>query len=559
MRAGPRVWATRSVALVALVALVGAACTSSHPKQAASPTIAQGGILRIGTAEGIDSLNPFVGLAQDAFNTWEQIYPQPIQYDTRTLQFEPDFATNWTTSPDGLTWTFHTRSNARWSDGQPLTAADAAWTYNTIIRFANTSTGAAAGAVQFMTGASAPTPTTLILHYTKPVANVLSNLQNTPILPEHVWKTYATGNGAGLKTFQNTPTPGHPVVSGGPFMCVKFVHGEIALFQRNPHYYGPRPRIDGFGLQAFTNEDALIAALKTGQLDAVENLPVTAVATVRAAGFHVYTGPSLVSRELIFNSNPKKTTHRELLNPLVREAFEYATDRNQIIKTAWLGYGQPGTTLVPPATGKWHDPNIHPLPFDLAKANQLLNQAGYAMGPNGVRIADGHPMSYSVIFPTDQNGPPDRAFQIMQSDYAKVGVQLTQRTVDPSTAFSLMTAPNNKYLTYDLAMWWWIPVMDPGFILGVTTCSQYGSWSDSGYCNAAYDKLYSTFNTLGPAKRLQVAYELQQMIYDARCYIVLNYNDVIDAWSNKWTGFVESPQGFFTQLSKQTLTEVHRV
>jgi peptide/nickel transport system substrate-binding protein len=549
-----RRWILGSV-LVALVALVAAACSSSHT----TGTIKQGGTLRIGTTEGIDTLNPFVGFSQDDFNAWEQIYPQPVQYNTRTLAFEPDFATSWTTSPDGLTWTFHTQPNAKWSDGQPLTAADAVWTYTTILKFADTSTGSAAGSLQFLTSATAPTPTTLILHYSQPVANVLANLQNTPILPEHVWKKYATGNGAAMKTYANAPTPGHPLVSGGPFICTKFAKGQVALFSRNPNYYGPRPHIDGFGLQAFSNPDAMISALKNKQLDAVENVPVTTVNTVKAAGFHVYTGPSLVSRELIFNSNPKKTTHRELLNPLVREALEYATDRAQIIKTAWLGYGQPGTTLVPPATGKWHDPNIQPLPFDLAKANELLDQAGYRMGPGGVRIADGHPMNYSVIFPTDQNGPSDRAFQIIQADYAKVGVKLTQKTVDPSTAFSLMTAPNNKYLTYDLAMWWWIPVMDPGFILSVTTCDQYGDWSDSGYCNPTYDKLYATFNTLPPAQRLVAAYKLQQMIYDARVYIVFNYNDQIDAWSNSWVGFVESPQGFFTQLSKQTLTQVHQV
>lgn len=554
-----RPWSVRVLVLFAAVSVSMAACTSSPSPTQTAGTVKQGGTLRIGTAEGIDTLNPFVGISQDDFNTWEQIYPQPIQYDTRTLKFEPDFASSWTTSSDGLTWTFNTRPNAKWSDGQPLTAADAAWTYNTIIKFQNSSTGGAAGAVEFMSEATAPTPNTLVLHYTRAVSNVLSNLQNTPILPQHIWEKYATGNGAAMKTYPNAPTPGHPLVSGGPFVCVKFVKGAVALFQRNPSFYGPKPHIDGFGLQVFSNSDAMISALKAGQLDAIENVPVTGVATVKAAGFHVYTGPSLVSRELIFNSNPKKVTHRELLNPLVREALEYATDRAQIIKTAWLGYGQPGTTLVPPATGAWHDPNIHPLPFDLAQANQLLDQAGYPMGPNGVRIANGHPMSYSVIFPTDQNGPPDRAFQIIQTDYAKVGVQLTQRKLDPDAAFAMMTAPNNKYLTYDLAMWWWIPVIDPGFILSVTTCDQYGDWSDSAYCNATYDKLYSTFNTLPPTQRLQAAYQLQQMIYDARAYIVFNYNDQIDSWSNKWVGFVESPQGFFNQLSKQTLTQVHQV
>ncbi len=114
--------------------------------------------------------------------------------------------------------------------------------------------------------------------------------------------------------------------------------------------------------------------------------------------------------------------------------------------------------MVPPATGKWHDP-IQPLPFDLAKANQLLDQAGYKMGPGGVRTANGHPMKYQVDFSSDQNGPGDRLFQIIQADYKKIGVQLTQRVLDPSAEFNAITA--NKYRNYNLAMWYWVPIADP--------------------------------------------------------------------------------------------------
>jgi peptide/nickel transport system substrate-binding protein len=115
-------------------------------------------------------------------------------------------------------------------------------------------------------------------------------------------------------------------------------------------------------------------------------------------------GPSATWRDFTINGNPRKVTHRELLNPLVREAFEYAIDRQAIVKTAWLGYGSPGSVMVSPGDGHWHDPHVHPLPFNLAKASQLLDRAGCKMGPNGIRIANGHPMSYTLDFSTDQNG-----------------------------------------------------------------------------------------------------------------------------------------------------------
>lgn len=533
-----------------VVALAAAACTSHSEAE-----VKQGGVLRIGTNQGIDSLNPFVGINQDSFNGWEQIYPQLDQFNPETLAPEPDFADSWEQSPDSLTWTFHTVANAKWSDGQPLTANDAAWTFNTVIKFKDGPTAAMAGAVNNMATVTASDATTLVITYEQPVANVLSNVQQISILPEHVWGQYATGNGQGMGTYPNTPTSDQPLVSGGPFMVTKWEKNQITLFQANPNWYGPKPHIEGFGLQVFSNDDAMVQALKTGQIDVIESVPVTAVDTVKAAGFQVYVGPSMWWRDFAINPNPQKTTHRELLNPLVREAFEYAIDRDEIVKTAWLGYAEPGSTMVPPASGKWHNP-IQPLPFDLTKANQLLDQAGYKMDPNGVRIADGHPMSYQVIFSTDQSGPGDRVFQIIQADFKKIGVQLSQRVLDPSATFDAITA--NDYRDYDLAMWYWVPIVDPDFILSVYTCDQYNAWNDSGYCDSTYDRLYKEQAvTIDPQKRLQIVYQMQQMIYDSRSEIVLVYNDTIDAWSTTWTGFVESPQGLFTQLSKKSLESVH--
>jgi peptide/nickel transport system substrate-binding protein len=98
-------------------------------------------------------------------------------------------------------------------------------------------------------------------------------------------------------------------------------------------------------------------------------------------------------------------------------------------------------------------------------------------------------MSYDVITPNDLTGV-DRTFQIIQADFQKIGVQLKQRSLDSSAAFDVITAPNGKYLNFDLAMWDWVPLIDPDFMLSVVTCDQYNGWSDSGYCNKGYDAMY---------------------------------------------------------------------
>ena len=546
---------------IAAAAALLTACTSAQGgAPSAGGSVASGGTLRVGSTGKIDSMNPFVTLEQLPLDLFPNIYPLLIQYDTG-LDFVPSFATTWSQSPDGLTWTFHTRSGAAWSDGRPLTAADAAWTLNTIVRFRNGPSANYGGTVAHMTSASAPDATTLVVRYQQPVANVLSQLEQIPILPEHVWAAFARGNGRALKTYTNVPSAGKPAVYGGPFVLTRYEQDRVALFQRNPHWSGPSPHIDGFGIEYFSDDDAMVTALEHGQIDAIgePGLAPTDVSPLQRAKLHVYEGPSIGFTDLIINTNQHKTAHRELLNPLVREALEYATDRDQIIRTAFLGYAQPGSTIVPPATGAWHDPAARPLPFDLAKANQLLDEAGYAKGAGGIRVADGHPMSYAVIFATDESGPGDRAFQILQNDYRQIGVQITQRVLDPDAAFNALSAPDGKYQNFDLGMWDWNTLIDPDFILMVMTCSQYGDWSDSGYCSSAYDRLYQQQGTtIDPAVRRRIVYQMQDKVYRDRPYIVLVYKDCLEAWNPGWTGFVESPEGFLNQFWDTTLLQVHR-
>ena len=556
LRAGHiRIAVAAPLVVVAAVAL--ASCGGSGTGSGSA-----GGVLHIGTTYPIDSMNPFVAQSDYSYAVYEYIYPQLVQYNS-TLGIAPDFARNWSTSADGRTWTFHTVPHARWSDGKPLTAADVAWTINEVMKYKNGPAGQWAGLLEHMIGASAPNPTTLVIRYSTAVANVLEQMQSMSVLPKQVWAPYFTGNGAKIKTFPNVPPAnGKPMVSGGAFELVRYKANQYALFKRNPDWWGPKPKIEGFGLQFFSNADAMVQALKDGQVDFIgEYTPPTAVTALKKAGFVVTTTPSISMKTFIINTNPHKSTHRELLDPRVREAIEYATDRSQIIKTAWLGLAQPGSTIIAPADGSWHDANVKVLPFDLAKANHLLDAAGDKMGPNGVRIAGGHPMSYKVVFPPDERGTGDRTFQIMQSDLQKIGISITQQNMDDSATFNAISAPNSKYQTFDMAMWDWVPPVDPDFMLSVLTCAQLGNNSDSGYCNPAYDRMYARQSTLiSTSARRALIWQMQQFIYAAKPYIILDYPDIIEAHSVKWAGFTVSPvMGSVNSLSTQTLLRVHHV
>lgn len=541
------------VTAAVVVALSG--CTSSNGGSGGGTQ--EGGVLRIGISAAIDSLNPFVSQSDYSSIAYQYVYPHLVDYDAN-LNFVPSFATKWETSADGKTWTWHTVSGAKWSDGKPLTAKDAAFTLNMMMKYQNGPTALLASLVSHMTKAVATDDNTLVVTYSAPVANVLAQMQSVNIYPEQVWGPLATGNGKAITTFQNAP----PMVSGGPFMMTSYTQNQIALFTRNPNWWGTKkPHIDGFGFQMFANEDAMVTALKTNQVDMIgESTPPTAVDTLKGAGMDVLTAPSLTTMTFIINTNPKKKQHLELLNPKVREALEYAIDRQTIVNTAWLGHAQPGSTLLTPASG-WQNTSIQALPYSPSKANALLDALGYAKGSDGVRVANGQPMSYNVVFPTEINGPGDRTFQIIQSDFKDIGIVIKQQKMDSDAAFTAIQGSDGKYEDYDLAMWDWVLPPDPDTQLNAMTCSQWGNLSDSGYCNPAYDAMYLKQGVLTNLdQRHAMVNQMQQVIFNDRPYIILDYPNVIEAHTPKWTGFTMSPLvGSVNNLSTQTLLEVHRV
>lgn len=534
--------------LAAALAAYAATATGSS----SGPAAKTGGTFRLGTSSRIDSLNPYVAFNQDAYSMFEYVYPFLIQYDKANKKFVADFATSWKASKGGKTWTFKVRKGAKWTDGKPLTAKDAAWTINTDIKYAAGGAANAAGLIAHIKNAKAPDATRLVVNYVKAPGNVLGQFQQFAILPQHIWSKHTGHKGNDLKTFSN-----NPLVGGGPFTLSKFKKDDIALFQRNGSFYGEKALADGFGLRMFSNEDALVSALKAHEIDAIESVPGTAIKTLKS-GFNVRSTRGVDQTDFIINSNPKKKPHRELLNLKVKAAMAHAIDRKQIIRVVFLGYAKPASSIIPTATGAWYNPGVKPESFNLALANKILDRAGFKKGSGGIRVANGHKMSYEVITPTDVPSV-NRTFQILQPDFKKIGIQLKQKALDSTAAFDAITAPNGKYQNFDLAMWDWVALIDPDFMLSVVTCAQYGGWSDSGFCDKRYDSMYSQQQlTPNQAKRKAVVWKMQRYLQAKRPYIWLAQEDAVWAVSKSWGGLVASPQGPFNSINKLSLSRVHR-
>lgn len=520
--------------LAGVVALVAAGCGGDGDDGAGAGSVER---FRVGSTAKVDSLNPFAAISALSDGVGNLIYPALVQYDEGVREIVPDFASEWEIGDGGRQITL-TTADAQWSDGEPLNAEDAAWSINLIIEHQEGPTAAHAGFVQGIESAEATDATTLVVRYEKPVAGALARLQRIKILPEQEWGEHAAGDGSGLTRFAPAP----PLVAGGPFTVERYAPEGVTLLTRNDEYYGEAPAVATVGFQPFGSPDALIAALQNGEIDAIDQLPAN-VSLDR-----LESSSAVVGREngpgidwLIFNSNPDKPRHRELLDPRVRQAISQAIDRDEIVEVAWRGNAEPALAILP-TSNDFHNDALQPPAFDPQAANRALDGLGYRRGPDGVRVADGERMSYEVPSADTTNS---RTFEIVRNNLAKIGVEVEQRILDFPAMSEAISAPDGEHTEFDIAFWGFNASPEPSSIVSLPTCAARAAFNEPYYCNRRYDALFERqARTIDDKKRAELLHEMQAILARDLPYIPLNYTNFVSAHAEGWENLEMSSYGF---------------
>jgi peptide/nickel transport system substrate-binding protein len=338
--------------LAAMVTVLASPAGPS-PARAADPVT-----FTVALTGDVDSLSPFLGVEANSYEMWALMYDFLVGYKMTDMSPQPALAESWDTSDDGLTWTFHMRDGVKWSDGQPLTAADVAYTYNRVL------TGKVEGNnwesyLNNVSSVTAPDATTVVLQLSKP--NAVLPLLPIPIVPEHIWKDVDSKS---VKNYANEPTNGQPVVGSGPFRLVEGTAGGSTFrFETNPDYWGGAPHVDQVVYQVYKAKDPAVQALIKGEVDFVEDITPLQVKSLQdQPGITAHEGVSPLFEEIGFNTGAVDTDtgkpigdgNPALLDPKFRHALGYAVDTEQIVKTAYQGAAKPGTTIVPSAYSTWH-------------------------------------------------------------------------------------------------------------------------------------------------------------------------------------------------------------
>lgn len=542
------------LALAVATSLAAAACSSS------GGSASSGGsnrVFTIGTQNQLEHLDPFDYFTPMDYSVGQMIYPALDQW-TSAAQPAPDLAKSWTHSPNGSTWTFYLYSDAKWSDGKPITASDVAFTFATILKYKASYAAIDDLYIVGLTSVTVTNPTTVVFHFSSPNAGFLSYIPNIPILPQHAWAKVAGGSGSGLTKFATTL----PIVSGGPFIPVSWNGTTTLLMERNPNFWGPDkpgPSLNRVGLEYYYNPDTLIDAIKNHQIDYANQVTPTSAAALRGVNgidLTVYKSSELIG----LYWNMKAPANPASSNVLVREALDDAVNRQQIVSVAYPG-GVPGESILTPRC-VGYDAAIQPT-YNVATANALLDRAGYKMGPGGVRVAaNGKPLAFTVLVDEQGLGGAGlRTFQLLAADFAKIGVKLNEEALDTAAMFTKLYGTNDNYAGgWDMLLETNSLDYDPAeYLVGFTTGS-LGTYNWNGWSNPHFDSLYLQSNAaFDPAQRVAIVDAAQEYAYQQHMTLVLAYLPFVDAHLTSWTDFGPGAAGSFSYLGYNALTTVHYV
>ena len=482
--------------------------------------------------EGVDSLNPFLGFQAPSYEMWGLTYDYLVGYSMKDMSPEPDLASKWTTSADGKTWTFTVRSGVKFSDGVPLTAKDVAYTFNRVLHGKVEQTNWLSY-LNGVTSVTAPNDTTVVMKLKQPVATL--PLLPIPIVPEHVWKNVSEDQ---IKSYAAEPTDGKPVVGEGPFRFVQgTADGSTFKFEANPDYWGGAPHIDEVIFQFYKNDDSAVQALLKGEADFVENITALEVDSLQdKPGITAQNGDSPGFDEIAFNTGSidVKTgksigdPNPAVLDPKFRHALGYALNLPQLISKVYQGAGEAGTTIIPPAypNYRWEVPADQKQTFDLDKAGQLLDEAGYKMGSDGKRtLPDGKPIGTLRLAARSDSPTSLHTMDFFKEWLGDLGIDSQVATYSSSQLTDEIYKGN-----FDAFQWGWYVEPDPDSMLSYMTCGQRNGSSDSWYCNKKYDKLYEQQHvaTDQTAREAEVK-QMQEILYRDSPYLVTAYSAVGEA------------------------------
>ena len=440
----------RAVAVASALALTAAACGPTTTPAGVSPTVAAtaaadqpatGGRVIWGSFSDIQRLNP--ATSNDATSSLVQggagapmIYDSLVFIDPKTAEVKPELGT-WKVSADGLTFDWTIDAKANWSDGKPITGKD--WlarvkmqgrskvtpnksTFNDIEGYQDYASGKATDISGIKIDAADPKK--FSVKFTRVFCPAMVTVFGSVPLPEHVFGKYINDTDVNV-VVDEAPENNAPPVASGPFKFKEWRKGDQVILVRNDNYFKGAPYIDEFVLKVVADTNVLAAQLKTGELTAGTITPTDIAGFQGEDRLKMYKWQANSYTYIGWRGNNPNVGF--LADKRVRQALSYGVDTAAVVQSVLLGEGAKQIQHHPNVS--WAaapEKDLSAYNYDKAKAEELLKQAGFAKGADGIFAKDGKPLAISIV--TNQGNKTRETFlQVATEQYKQIGVKITPK------------------------------------------------------------------------------------------------------------------------------------
>jgi peptide/nickel transport system substrate-binding protein len=493
--------------------------------------------LTVGIIQDLDTPNVTAGFLVSSYELWN------LQYATLTDKAADDFATipglaeSWEASDGGLTYTYTLREGLKWSDGEPLTAEDIAYTINRSrdeewINHSATTANLDATVIDDRT-----------VKITSSVPDPKLPIMDVYIVPKHIWESLSADD---VTTYDALDG-----VGSGPFTLKEWKSGQGWTMVANPNYWQGRPAVDEVVFRVFTNPDAMVAALEKGEIDAAHSVPSSSFERLQGEDdIEAVFGNQGGLTELAMNgmAGGIGDGHPALLDLNVRHAIHRAIDKDVLFDRVILGLGRKGLTLSVSPDPEWQPeiPEAEQYTYDPEAAKKLLDDGGYVdTNGDGIREMPGGGQELVFRYAERSESENSAAIRELITGWLEaIGIGTTVSVYDDTQLTDVIASGK-----YDLFSWGWTPFVDPDPMLSYFTCDQVTydaeevGYNDANWCSEEYDALYEQQNQeLDHAKRVDIVHQMLRLFYDESTYVVLFEDADLQAYrTDRFSGWLRQP------------------
>lgn len=478
----------------------------------------QGGKLVYGSLQEPNTLNPLLSDLLATAEVGSLIFSGLLTMNEKG-QWLPDLAMevpmvqNGGISPDGRIVTYKLRPGVAWHDGTVLSAEDVKFTWQVIMN--NQNRGISQEGYNQIVSIDTPDRQTVIIHFREFYAPYLTLFPT--ILPKHALEGIGDISKA---AFNRSP------VGTGPFKFREWRIAESITLEANPTYHHGRPTLDTLVYRVIPDMTILLTQLKAGELDIVSNIALSQFEQVKALdGIRPVVTSTMIWEHLDFNLD-----HTLFQDTRVRQALMAAIDRQAIVSTALKNIAT--VTAADQSPLSWaYNPALKPASRDINQARELLQQAGWKLGEDGIFAKDDSKLTFTIAT-TSGNKTRDTVLQLIIQQLKEVGIQAEARFVDVPVFFG-DTLKNRRF---EVAMYAWVAGVDPdnyNFWHSRQIPGRFNNYEGQnypGWRNLEVDKLTEQgLKTVSMEERKQIYYRIQDILVQEVPVVPLYFRSTIDA------------------------------